>query len=225
MSLTYSVHSLVWDNVAPAVLEAHRSVTQHFAIPVRYYQENTTHGIWLDRVMNQSQEEVVGFFDIDAVPVNSEITCLAAEYALTNQTFVGLAQAANHIEPAHIYAGPGFFFIYRNAWISLGRPTFLHGGNSDVGQNVSRAAERAGLKYRCLYPTHWDRQAIEGIWPLGNYGRFAIGTHYRGGVYHLYQSRFNYNVDLFVSRCAEIVEGRFTTDGMQPTFDDAMGSP
>jgi hypothetical protein len=214
-----AIHTLCCDNVAPSVLAAHQSVTEHFTLPMRYYRENTYHGAWMDRVIAAADEDVVGFFDVDAVPTNAEIVTTAAEYAVTRRTFIGNAQTSNHLDRWHVFAAPSFFFISRAAWLTMQRPSFQDTHNCDVAQNISRTAERFGLDYRCLYPTHWERPTTEGVWKLSNYGHFAVGTHYHGGVYHLYQSRFNLNVALFVTRCAEITNGTFTTDGMHSTFD------
>jgi hypothetical protein len=222
--MIYNIHTLVWDNVSPDVVSAHKRVTRHFNLPITYWHENTPHGAWIDRVLHDTKPgTVVGFFDTDCVPTNLAVVESAAAYAFTGRTFLGVAQATNHISHehrSHIFAAPSFFFIYADAWRELGCPSFSETENCDVAQNVSRVAERAGLRYKCLYPTNWEREAVDGVWRLGNYGVFGIGTHYRGGVYHLYQSRLNYNVELFSARCAEIISGAFTTNDMRSSFED-----
>jgi hypothetical protein len=224
--MSYVIHTLVWDNIASDVVRWHKQLTQHFQLPVVYTHENTPHGAWMDRTLHAASEDVVGFFDIDCVPTNTAIVDYAVTYANTYRTFLGTAQATNHIghEPrCHIFAAPAFFFIQRAAWHEIGAPSFAEAENCDVAQYVSKTAERAGRRYKCLYPTHWENQSTDGAWRLGNYGLYGIGTHYRGGVYHLYQSRYNYNVELFAKRCEEIIAGTFTVDDMHSTFEDYTG--
>lgn len=213
------IHTLVYDNIPPVLCAAHKAVCQHFNLDVAYTHKNIKHGIWLDDTMKHSDADVVGFFDIDCVPTNKQIVEAAIDYARQHQSFIGIAQSSNHLAaPAnsHIFAAPAFFFIHRTAWYEMDCPTFDETHDSDTAQNVSRRADHKGKKYRCLYPTHWDKLSHEGIWQLGNYGVYGIGTHFYGGVYHLYQSRFNANTALFAQRCAEIQNGTFTVTDMNP---------
>jgi len=218
-----SLHTLAWDNVNLAVVESHKNVTKHFNLDVNYYHQNTPHGLWIHQVLHKSTEDVVGFLDIDCVPVNNNIIKQVQEYVYDNQTFMGTAQISGHqdfVNRCHVFAAPCFFFIYREKWFELGCPAFGEANNCDVAQFVSKKAESVGFSYRCLYPTHYDKKATEPTWKLNNYGNYGIGTHYRGGVYHLYESRNNTNIDLFVKRCNEIINGSFSTQDMYPTFDD-----
>ena len=70
-----------------------------------------------------------------------------------------------------------------------------------------------------MYPTHFERSPIEGLWALSNYGYYGIGTHFVGGIYHLYQGRYNTNIELFEKRCQDVIDGTFTTDGMHNSLD------
>jgi hypothetical protein len=171
----------------------------------------------MDNVLANSTADVVGFLDIDCVPTNDTIVPYAARYAAESESFIGIAQASNHIPPkSHIFAAPAFFFIWRETWDRLGRPTFSETPHGDVAENVSYAAEMAGLRYRTLFPTHYTRTPAEGIWHLHTYGVYGIGTVFEGGVYHLYQGRYAHNVDLFVDTCREIRGGFFSTEGLKP---------
>ena len=172
--------------------------------------------------MAAAEEDVVVFFDADAVPTNSNIVMATVDYVRNTGGFVGIAQTSNHLDPWHIYAGPAFFVIYRDAWLRMQRPSFCETSNCDVAQNISRVAPHFGVQHRCLYPTHWERKSAQSLWGLGNYGKFATGTHYRGGIYHLFQSWNTANAELFALRCSEIVAGTFSTNDMQLAFDDTF---
>lgn len=196
------IHVLAWDNVDDRIIEAQRSVLAHFNIDYTLHRKNVDHGAWMDDIMSTSSDGVVGFLDVDCVPMNNQIVGAAQTYCEKNNSFIGIAQVSNHIPPAsHIYAAPAFFFINAQCWHDLDKPTFRATPNSDVAENVSYAAEAKGLPYRALYPV----KCKEPMWRLGNYGMYGIGTEFIGGIYHLYQSRMSENIKLFERTCEEIV--------------------
>ena len=215
-----SIHSLYWDN-GKTIQQINKKVTDHFKLNVEYHNMNgVPHGLWMNAVLDQIDSDVFGFFDADCVPTNREVVDKSIDYVVKNDTFIGIAQCSNHIPPhSHVFAAPAFFFITKNCYEKLNKPTFSETSRSDVAEEVSYIAEQNKLTYRALYPTHYERPSTEGVWRLGNYGSFAIGTHFQGGVYHLYQGRFQNNVDLFSRRCDEIVNGTFSTDQMLSCLD------
>ena len=201
---------LYWDNTPKEQMDAHRSVTEHFNIPVNYYEENTLHGLWMDRVMHTSTSDLVVFFDSDCVPVNKENMLNCIRYVQKTKTFLGITQASNHIPPkSHVYAAPAFYVIAKECWEKMGQPSFLETTGGDVAEGVTYKAEAMGIRYRCLYPSTFEREPVEGVWPLGNYGYYGIGTTFENTVYHLYQGRMGNNLQLFIDRCKEIVDGTF----------------
>lgn len=212
--MNYEIHTLAWENADRRMIDAHRSVIDHFRLPVNYHRRTVPHGLWMTRLLERASCDVVGFLDLDCVPLNREIVISSIRQAFEQNSFVGVAQASNHLSnKAHIFAAPAFFFIKVAAWHKLGRPSFAETARSDVAQEVSYIAEERGLRYRALYPQCYEDKAAEGVWRLGNYGFFGIGTVFEGGVYHLYQGRYPSNLARFETRCAEIVAGTFSTAG------------
>lgn len=215
--VSVELHTLAWPNTNDKLVSAHYKVNRHFGLNIQYTREQIPHGEWMNRILQSSTADVVGFLDIDCIPLNRSAVENAAAWAAHNKSFVGIAQCSNHIPPAsHIFAAPAFFFIHRQAWLDLGRPTFSETQHADVAENVSYAAEVARLRYRTLYPTHYTLAPKEGIWPLHTYGVFGIGTVFETGVYHLYQGRFADHVNLFSKVCDQVVEGTFSTEGLNP---------
>lgn len=214
MEIKYSIHTLVWNNsVNQTIVDSHKLVLNHFNLNINYDYNNISHGLWIDNILKQSEDDVVGFLDIDCVPTNCSIIPKVIKYVFDHQTFIGIAQSSSHFtneHALHIFAAPAFFFIYRATWYSLGCPSFLEKDNCDVAQYVTRKAESLGCNYKCLFPTHYDIKR----WKLGNYGFFGNGTHYEGGIYHLYESRCNNNIDLFAKRCDQIIKNSFSTSEM-----------
>jgi hypothetical protein len=215
--MNVEIHTLAWPNTDAKLVQAHTDVCKHLGIDVAYTLQRLPHGLWMNEIMAQSKSDVVGFLDIDCIPTNKLIVEQSIDYCAQNKSFVGIAQASNHIKPcSHIFAAPAFFFIWRETWEALQRPTFSEVLDiADVAENVSYAAEMEGVRYKTLYPTHYTKTPDEGPWNLHTYGVYGIGTHFEGGVYHLYQARMNNNVELFVDTAKQIMDGTFTTDNMK----------
>lgn len=218
------IFTLYWDN-SEYLIDSHKKVTNHFNIPVNYHHVNgMQHGKWMDLVLKETKSDIVGFFDPDCVPLNIEIVNYAANYVAKNKTMIGCAQSSNHIFPYnHIFAAPCFFFIYRETWEKLGSPSFLENERSDVAEEVSRRFEENKVPYKALYPTHFEREPIEGVWRLSNYGYFGIGTVFANSVYHLYQGRYKQNAELFAQRCEDIISGKFSTEQFYSSGEEYKG--
>lgn len=214
--VTVSINTLYWPNTDPGIVQAHSDVMKHFGLPCGYTVQQYPHGLWMDEVMRQSETDIVCFFDIDCVPTNMDIFQKCVDYVSRTQTFVGISQVSNHIKPAsHIFAAPAFFMIWRDTWLKMNQPTFAEQFTCDVGENVSYTAEMLGLKYKTLFPTHYHFKPEGESWFLHSYGEYGIGTHFEGGIFHLYQGRHPQNQELFKNVCASIIDGTFTTDGMK----------
>lgn len=211
------LNTLYWNNNDPRIADSHKKVIEHLSLDVNYHIENTRHGLWMDRIMENSTSDVVGFLDGDCVPLSRQAVIEAATYAALNESFIGIAQASNHIPPkSHIYAAPAFFFTSRKAW-QLIKTSFSESSRGDVAEEYCYKAEQLNIKYRCIYPDYFEKESDEGLWPLGNYGYYGIGTTFGQSCYHLYQSRKNSNVELFVKRCQDIIDGTFSNEGNTPS--------
>lgn len=208
--MTIEYHSLFWDNIPKKQIDAHKKVMKHFDIPVQYHGRNINHGLWMDEVFHTSTSDIIVIFDADCVPVNYDNYQNAIEYVKRSESFLGLAMVANHIgTKSHIYAGGVFYVVNKKCWERMRKPSFKETYRSDVTEEFTYVAESMGIRYRCLYPTSFEREPVEGIWPLSNYGYYGIGTTYENTVYHLFQSRMGNNLDLFLQRCDEIIDGTF----------------
>ena len=212
------IHCLHWPNVDRKIVAAHKETCEHLGLTVNYTEQEIPHGLWMDNIMMSSMAEVKLFLDIDCVPTNKEIVDKAISYALNNKSMVGTAQVSNHIAPySHIYAAPCFLAISRDIWDDMGRPSFSENETCDVAENVSYAAEIYKVKYKTLYPTHYFKEPEGGAWPLHTYGKYGIGTHFEGGVFHLYQGRMPDNAMLFYNVCKGIRSGEFKHTNMTPS--------
>jgi hypothetical protein len=218
--MKFEINSLYWDN-GKHLVKSHTQVMNHFDLPINYYNLNGVHhGLWMNYVLENSTSDIVGFIENDCVPLNREIVDYSIDYVSKSGTFIGCAQVANHIPPFdHIYAAPCFYFISREFWNDIGKPSFLETPRSDVAEEISRLADENKLTYKALYPTHFERSPEEGIWKLSNYGYYGIGTVFADSVYHLYQGRHQQNADLYKLRCEQIVNGTFSTESFNSSTE------
>ena len=215
-----SLNTLYFPNSNPEFIEAAKSVHQKFDLVINYHEHAVRHGAWMDHVINESTADVVGFLDIDCIPLTANAVKDMIKFVAKNKSIAGCAQATNHIPPmSHIFVAPCCFFIWRPLWEAIGRPSFTETNRSDVCQEVCYVAEANGVRMKALYPSFFEREPEEGVWRLHNYGLYGVGTTFQNQFYHLYQSRFQSNVDLFIQRCKEVVDGTFTTDGMFESTD------
>ena len=207
------VHTLAWPDVDTRMVNAHEGVVRHFGLTASYYRVHMPHGEWMDKVCKDEFEtgaEVVCFLEIDCVPTCETIMARAYRWTKESRGVLGIAQSANHLDPRHIYAGPAFYMVHRDAWKKVGK-TFSEQSDCDVAQLFTKSCEGLGVPVRCLYPTHYLYPADEGRWALGNYGYFGRGTHYSGGVFHMFQGRSNNAINTFVDVCGKITGNTFST--------------
>ena len=210
-----SINTLYFPNSNQEFVNSHKSVMNHFGVKVNYHEMSMRHGHWMNQVMETTNADVVGFLDIDCIPLTSGAVNEIVKYVAKNKSIAGCAQATNHIAPmSHIFVAPCCFFIWKPLWVAMGKPTFVETNRSDVCEEVCYTAESLGVRAKALYPTYFEREPEEGAWRLHNYGLYGVGTVFANKFYHLYQSRFQTNVDLFIQRCKEVIDGTFTTDGM-----------
>ena len=212
--MKFEFSCLYWNNVDERMLSAHKRVMNHFHIKVNYYNiDGLNHGTWMQWVIERSPNDVIVFIEPDCIPLNFNFLEYI-KFAHRNDTFLGIAQVANHIAPqTHIYAGPGFYAISKKAYEKLGRPNLQATESVDTAEAISYIAEKNGIKYRALMPTYFEKQVVDGPWHLGNLGYFGIGTVYDNSIYHLFQARMAQNISLFTERCAQVIDGKFTTHG------------
>lgn len=216
-----SINSLHWDNYNQEIVEAQKKVFEKFEIPVNYTKATVRHGQWMDYICRTIDADIFVFFDADCMILNRQIFDNSIRYALENDSFVGAAQASNHIFPySHIFAAPCFYVMTKSCYVQLGQPSYMENRRSDVAEEVSYVAEEKGKRYKAIYPNRFDGVPNQGVYRLGNYGYYGIGTVYQDSIYHLYESRYSTNVELFKRRCDEILKDNFNFETMFNSLDE-----
>lgn len=180
------IRTMYWDNVDPRMVAAQAAALAALGGGLRQdLATGTPHHVWLDRTLaGIGPDDTVLLLDIDCMPLDRTVIERAFAVAESGGVF-GVAQVANHLDAALIYAAPSFLAVARRTWEALGRPPFAADDRLDVGARLTVAARAAGVTVELLYPTF----SLVPRWHLAGRGCYGIGTFYDGSVFHLFQSR------------------------------------
>jgi hypothetical protein len=200
------IHSLYWSNIDPRIVDGQRKVFSHFGIPlVQHHRPGVMHGDWMDELISSAPEDAVLLFaDIDSFPTDRRALEWMLQIVASN-AIAGVAQCSNHLASKRsIYASPVFLGFQKKTWMELGCPSMRPTSEYDVAQSLTVRAEASNVDVDRSYPY----ACVQSKWPLAHRGVFGIGTFYDRGYFHLFQSRFRANVDLFDAVAQDVTQGQ-----------------
>jgi hypothetical protein len=194
------VVSFYMPNISRAVVAAQRRLLKRFTPPdvaIRQVMTTCKHEHAINHFMDTTPYRAVLILDIDCIPIRQG--AVEGVFARAEQGhLVGAVQRAVHIRnDGHLYAGPFCVALSQQTYSRLGRPRFDSTPRGDVGEELTYAAERAGVPTDFLWPTHSD----DAIWELADGRVYGHGTTYDGGFWHAFQIRFTTHQRRFVDRC------------------------
>lgn len=202
-----SFNTLYWDNLDPCVIEYHKKIMNHFDIDINYTQQNVNHGLWMNYILSKGDSDIYIFMDSDCIPLRREAIDEAIQYCI-NGYMVGNAQVTNCIKAKHdLFCAPSFLAISRPYYERIGKPSAANNNRSDIAQEFTRAAVEAELRLKMNFPTTFQSVPSGGIWRLSGYGYYGIGTIFDEKIYHLFQTRFKQNVELFKDTVDCVLKG------------------
>ena len=199
------IFSLYWDNIDPAIVSAQKSVFDKLQMPVSQHRiDGLNHGEWMDWLMNRTEVDVFLFIDIDCIPLNRN-RMLENMSKSASGTLVGAEGVANHLDPNRTYAAAWYVYISRQAWEAYGRPSAkdyqVRQNGHDTCQLWTDVWRRNNAPVELISPTG----CVVPKWDLpGRKQCYGPGTTYGDDCYHLFESRKQENIRLFVERCREV---------------------
>lgn len=206
--MNVGVYSLLWTNTNPKILESHKKVMSGFDIPVNYTIQNIQHGDWVNYIMSTQNVDVFLFVDVDCLILDRSVFDETIEY-IKNGYMVGNAQVTNCIRAKHdLFCAPSYIGLSKDYYESIGKPDARNNHRSDICQEFTRAAVDKEKRIKMYFPTTFQSVPSGGIWRLSSYGYYGVGTIFQNKTYHLFQSRFEKNVNLFEHTAECIVSGK-----------------
>jgi hypothetical protein len=205
-----TIHSLQ-NKINPLVPEWQKKVFDHFGLHINIlHADGMIHGQFIDHILNTVDSDIYIFMDLDCVPLSYDAIIESVQYA-ANGYLVGNAQVVNCIKAKHdLYCAPSFLTISKDFYNQIGRPSAMNNNErrTDFAGEFSRRAVELEKRMRMWFPTTFQGVPSGGIWRLSGYGYYGVGTIYDNRTYHLFQTRFNRNVELFVDTCKHIIAGK-----------------
>lgn len=192
-----SINTLCWTNSNPILKEAHEKVMKKFGYKINYTIKNINHGEWMDSIFNEIKSDIYLFIDVDCLPLYSNVIQESLNYVM-NGYMVGNAQVTNCINAKHdLFCAPSYLMIGRDYYESIGKPSCINNSISDVAQNLTRNAVQHNKRIRMYFPTSFQGVGPGGIWRLGPYGYYGLGTIFDEKTFHMFNSRDNLSIERF----------------------------
>jgi len=197
VSIKAGIFSFFMDNIPKEALEAQKAVVNKFNKSGHQFMQvltQTRHGISMDAAWHWSNVQVrkelrmlpkqfdfdvVMFLDIDAIPLNADAIDSYVEQAY-NGTLVGNIQRTNHLQNGqHVFVAPSAMALSVERFWDIGRPSALETGRSDVAEEYTWLAQKAGVPVRFYMPLRFDAAPEEAPngWALADgMPRYGLGT-------------------------------------------------
>jgi hypothetical protein len=200
MNITFYNHK-----VDKRIPEMQKKVFNAFGMDIMqiYCEDWKGHAGEVDYFLNNlvaGTTDIIHLWDIDCIPLNSEIVPMLHELA-ENGTIASVAQKASHIPNSIIYASPACIAFSYRTWEKLGKPSFQATDRSDCGGELTHKARELGTNVFMLYP----KTVEQPKWHLDGEIMFGMGTNYQDQIYHAFLSRKD-NTAMFIKKCEEVLQ-------------------
>lgn len=144
---------------------------------------------------------MITIFDIDCIPLKSEVLIDAFNMCKDGLFVFGCAQQANHLLDKNIYVSPAFITFSYSLYTKLKMPSFIETDHSDVGGEFTKNCKKNSINIKMLYPTKVE----EPRWKLGGQYLFGLGTTYEDLIYHAFEIRKSHSIERFISLCKVVL--------------------
>lgn len=237
ISMKIKFNTFYTDDIPSYVPDLHKRVCDAFGFETNYHVEKKKpkdpssgylypgyreHGEFMDHVLNNSEDDIVAFLDVDCLPINKydiEDTFKLVEEC---KTFAGNAQNISHQSNRNfIYAAASFLVIHKQMWELLGKPSMVYEENEDgilvdTAARLTARANQVGANYQLYLPCGYSEKFDDTV-RLGPYGFYGRGTTYYN-TWHLFRvSEIENNENmksLWLNTAYDILEGK----GQAPNY-------
>lgn len=198
----YNIH------VNPDIPFYQKCVFDKFGTPIEQVYDNT---MTFDQYLNyicrtKIDTDYLIFFDIDCIPLTQDWLDVLKSDLSSDNTIVGAAQTANHLNGGkNLYISPNFFAISTSYLKKLDYPDMSAVDDMDSGHNLTKQIIEADGNLKFWWPTSIEEEK----WNLyhSTHTRFGLGTTFNNTVYHGFESR-NSLGDNFINKCRLLLKAQ-----------------
>lgn len=164
-------------------------------------------------LFDEKKYDTILILDIDCVPLSKQALEYTFEQAESG-VLVGDIQRSNHLNnDEHVFVGSSAFCFTKEMYNDFNRLSFACTNRGDIGEEYTFVAEERNIPVEMYMPKHFQAAPYGcDYWPLKTgMPHYGIGTTFvnKNGdemFYHLFESRTNLNVELFLDKCKSLME-------------------
>ena len=186
--------------------ENQKKVFKYFSLHIdAYYKESLSHAKFMDYALKNFESDIYIFFDLDCIPLNSNLYENIVNEILKDECIIGIEQSANHLNPNFIYAGPACFAITKDIYNKLNQASFDGTHRSDIAQEYSYLCLENKIKIKFFEIVSNKNNK----WKLGGNRFFGNGCIYKLNenlIYHQFQTHIIEEKEDFIKECKKIYE-------------------
>ena len=201
---TLKAYSYANYNISEDIVNYQKRVFNKLQLPIEQIISNTTHGEFLSEIAKKGDSKYIILFDVDCIPLTSNIYDIILTELETEQCIIGIEQMCGCNPHNHLYAGPACLAFSTELYESLGYPSLAQNGNrSDVGEELTWLCEENNINVKFFKVTSSEIPK----WKLTDNREFGIGTTYNHNnidvLYHQFEIRKG--SDNFIAKCKSIL--------------------
>lgn len=206
--LKLGIYSVYYNNNSPEYREYQKKVFDKFNLHINQIQWEDQgyigHSNFMNHIARTEEVDYLIFFDIDCIPLVSNILDIILERIHNKKTILGPEQTSNHISEViskGIFAAPSCFCISKQFYKELGEPSFEATYRGDVAQELTHICREKNYKVEYF---KYDR-SIEEKWKLKEDTFFGSGTVYEDIIFHNFSATSGYNLTNFIEKAEEVL--------------------
>ncbi len=201
----FKAYSYANYNISDDVIKHQKYIFDKLQLPIEQIVSDATHGEFLTETAKNCESKYIIFFDVDCIPLNSNIYDIILDELKNDDCIIGIEQMCDINPFNHRYAGPACLAFPIALFKNLGCPSLRQVGNrSDVGEELTWLCEENNIDVKFF-------KAISSEipkWKLPDNRCFGIGTTYSHNkteiLYHQFEIRKGSSN--FISKCQSLLK-------------------
>lgn len=163
----------------------------------------------LMRIIKESEEDYIIFFDIDCIPLSGSFYPKLLDQIKDNKTLAGAIQCANHIDKNKPYISPGFCGFSKNLYYDCDSPSFNTDRTPITGCDcMQRFTDVCIEKNKNIIYWNVTDQGNER-WDIFSHNtKFGNRTIYENLIYHQFEIRYEWQQSEFIEKCKQILNDK-----------------